>query len=143
MKVIVACILIGISYTGLAQQKLLLRTDTVTKLKLQSKYHTPVPLALEATITNELKQIMNEYRNAPNNTTTWATIRGKAETLLLGYFKSGKLMGTKPAEAFFVKMDITTMTAAQINSNTKVLAAGIAQYKPAEFLLIRIETKAD
>lgn len=143
MKVVVACILIYISHTGLAQQKLLLRTDTVTKLKPLSKYRTPAPLSLQAVITNELTQIMNDYKNAPNNAVTWATICGKAETLLLSYFKSGKLMGLKPAEAFFVKIDTTTMTAAQIDANTKVLAAGIALNKPAEFLLIRIETKAD
>jgi hypothetical protein len=60
---------------------------------------------------------------------------------LYGYYKNGKLAGTKTATAYFVKMDVLTMAATDIVNNKMILVAGIAIVKPAEFTILTIEEK--
>jgi hypothetical protein len=50
----------------------------------------------------------------------------KSKLLLVGDFKSGKLMWTKPQEAYFLKMATETMTATDIANNKMILQAGLA-----------------
>ncbi len=109
-------------------------TDNLRKLK-QPK------LSLSMEIETELKKIMEEYRNKPNTEETWASIRNEAENLLYTYYKKKKLIGNKPSEAYFIKIGLQTMTAADIKANRKVLNVGFSEYKPAEFMLITIETQ--
>ena len=93
----------------------------------------------EEEITKKLNNIVASYSNKPNALAIWKQIRSEAETLLLGYFKSGTLFGTKPQEAYFIKMGTETMTSTDIANHKMILQAGIALYKPAEFKIITIE----
>jgi phage tail sheath protein FI len=47
-------------------------------------------------------------------------------------------MGTKPAEAFFVKVDRTTMTQNDIDNGRLICIIGLAVVKPAEFVIFRL-----
>ena len=95
--------------------------------------------AIEVEIDSLINGIMNKYISQPNTETTWAKIRGEASTLLYQYFRQGKFVGTKAPQAFFVKMDMTTMTSNDIANKKMILLYGIALIKPSEFTYSRIE----
>ncbi len=69
----------------------------------------------------------------------WARVRAETEDLLLGCWRNGALVGTKPEEAFFVRCDRTTMTQSDLDADRLILLVGVAAVKPAEFEPIRIE----
>jgi phage tail sheath protein FI len=47
-------------------------------------------------------------------------------------------MGTKPEQAFFVKIDRTTMTQSDIDNGRLICIIGVAVVKPAEFVIFRL-----
>jgi hypothetical protein len=96
-----------------------------------------VPVATE--IAHALNKLLSDYACMPNNETTWAQIRQAANNRLMQYFLDGKLKGTKPAEAFFVKAGNDTMTATDIANHKMILQTGIATIKPADFTIINAE----
>ena len=93
----------------------------------------------EIEITKKLDSLVSAYSHQPNSQATWTRIRGEAETILLSYFQNGALMGTKPQDAYFVKMGAETMTSSDIANHKMILVAGLATVKPAEFKIITIE----
>ena len=106
-------------------------TNTIKKTK-----NTITP---ETEITEKLNNLVSSYINKPNTQETWTQIKGEAQTILLGYFRNGILLGTKPEEAFFIKMSNETMTQSDIANHKMILQAGIAMVKPAEFKILIIE----
>jgi len=96
-------------------------------------------ITVKAEIENELNKLVSIYYDQPNTHATWVKIKAAAENLLYGYFKSGKLSGSKNTEAYYVKIGNETMTATDIINRRIILVAGIATVKPAEFEMIRIE----
>jgi len=56
-----------------------------------------------------------------SNERLWADIRSNLETLLLGFWNAGALLGNRPTEAFTVQCDRITMTQADID-NGRVIA---------------------
>jgi hypothetical protein len=77
----------------------------------------------------------------PNSEALWATIKRSITDFLVGVWRDGALEGTKQAEAFFVKVDRTTMTQADIDNGRLIIIIGIAPVKPAEFVIFRISQK--
>jgi phage tail sheath protein FI len=77
----------------------------------------------------------------PNDEPLWAKVRRSISSFLVGVWKSGALMGTTEAEAFFVKCDKTTMTQDDIDNGRLICYIGIAPVKPAEFVIFRISQK--
>ena len=117
-----------------------LQKDTIKTVRFgQAAINKPVS-ALED-IKSGLQNILNKYRKASNDNATWAKIKLEAEDFLYTYFKAGKLLGTTTAQAFYVQIGLQTITAADIADGRKILLAGIADLKPAEFTVIRIESK--
>jgi phage tail sheath protein FI len=96
------------------------------------------PLLTE--IETGLKKIMDDYRNKPSAEATWTNIKNEANSLLYGYFRNQKLAGNKPQEAYYIQIGAQTMTAADIAANRKILVAGVAVTKPAEFMMITVES---
>lgn len=86
-----------------------------------------------------LRKIMEEYSSRQNTATTWTQIRTDADLFLYSYFRNHKLLGNKPQQAYFIQIGPQTMTNADISANRRILMAGVAVYKPAEFKNIRIE----
>jgi phage tail sheath protein FI len=74
----------------------------------------------------------------PNNERLWANIRQTIEDFLLVQWRDGALMGTKPAEAYFVRCDRTTMTQNDLDNGRLICLIGVAPTKPAEFVIFRI-----
>lgn len=75
---------------------------------------------------------------ATNDATTWAHARGDAESYLYLLYATGVLRGSKPAEAYFVRCDQTTMTQADIDAGNLVLLFGGSPIRPAELEIGRV-----
>jgi phage tail sheath protein FI len=74
----------------------------------------------------------------PNNEALWAKVVSTITAFLVGVWKTGALMGTKPEEAFFVKCDRTTMTQDDIDNGRLIVLIGVAPTFPAEFVVFQI-----
>ena len=73
----------------------------------------------------------------PNNEQLWARIKQTITAFLVPVWRTGALMGTTPEEAFFVKVDRTTMTQNDIDTGKLIVIIGVAPTKPAEFVIFR------
>jgi uncharacterized protein len=74
----------------------------------------------------------------PNNRLLWNNIRRSVEDFLMVLWRDGALLGAKPAEAFFVRCDRTTMTQNDLDNGRLICLIGVAPVKPAEFVIFRI-----
>lgn len=74
----------------------------------------------------------------PNDERLWARVRQTITQFLLTEWRNGALMGLKPDEAFFVKVDRTTMTQSDIDNGRLICIIGVAVVKPAEFVIFRL-----
>jgi phage tail sheath protein FI len=73
-----------------------------------------------------------------NSERLWARVRQTIVQFLMTQFRDGALMGTRPEEAFFVKVDRTTMTQDDIDNGRLICIIGVAPVKPAEFVIFRL-----
>ena len=89
---------------------------------------------LEASIDRGTQWVVFE----PNSELLWQRVIRTITGFLLGVWRDGALMGTKPEEAFFVKCDRTTMTQNDIDNGRLIVLIGVAPVKPAEFVIFRI-----
>jgi uncharacterized protein len=76
-----------------------------------------------------------------NGERLWENVRLTVESFLLNEWKSGRLMGLTPEEAFFVRCDRTTMTQNDIDNGRLICLIGVAPLRPAEFVIFRIGQK--
>ena len=90
-------------------------------------------LFLEESIDESTQWVVFE----PNNEQLWARIKQTITAFLVPVWRSGALMGTTPEEAFFVKVDRTTMTQNDIDTGKLIVIIGVAPTKPAEFVIFR------
>jgi phage tail sheath protein FI len=74
----------------------------------------------------------------PNDERLWARVNQTITQFLITEWRNGALMGTKPSEAFFVKVDRTTMTQNDIDNGRLICIIGLAAVKPAEFVIFRL-----
>ncbi|MFN7958061.1 MAG: DUF2586 family protein [Holophagaceae bacterium] len=74
----------------------------------------------------------------PNGEALWAALRRAIEDFLAGEWRRGSLVGTKPAEAFFVRCDRSTMTQSDLDQGRLVCLIGVAPLRPAEFVLFHL-----
>ncbi|PKM81999.1 MAG: phage tail protein [Firmicutes bacterium HGW-Firmicutes-14] len=74
----------------------------------------------------------------PNDEKLWARVKRTLTEFLTRVWRDGALMGTKPEEAFFVKVDRSTMTQDDIDNGRLIVLIGVAPVKPAEFVIFRI-----
>lgn len=90
-------------------------------------------LFLEESIDESTQWVVFE----PNNEQLWARIKQTITAFLVTVWRTGALMGTTPEEAFFVKVDRTTMTQNDIETGKLIVIIGVAPTKPAEFVIFR------
>lgn len=74
----------------------------------------------------------------PNAEPLWERVRRVVSAFLTSVWRDGALMGKTPEEAYFVKVDRTTMTQYDIDNGRLIVMIGIAPVKPAEFVIFRI-----
>jgi phage tail sheath protein FI len=106
----------------------------------------PIPSRVEPTPSPSLGLIIERHLSSsltftasrPNAEPLWTDIRAAATDYLMTLFVQGVLMGSKPAEAFFVQCDRTTTTQNDIDNNIVNLLIGFAPTKPAEFTILRL-----
>ena len=93
-----------------------------------------LPAFLEASLDHATQWVVFE----PNGERLWARVREQVDDYLITLWRNGRLVGTKPEDAFFVKCDRSTMTQDDINNGRLVVLVGIASMRPAEFVIFRI-----
>jgi phage tail sheath protein FI len=74
----------------------------------------------------------------PDTEQLWTRVRQQVEEFLVELWRAGRLVGTKPEDAFFVKVDRSTMTQDDIDNGRLVVLVGIAALRPVEFVVFRI-----
>ncbi len=89
---------------------------------------------LEQSITKSTQWAIFE----PNEQKLWARLKQTVTEFLTRVWRDGMLMGRKAEEAFFVKVDRTTMTQADIDAGRIIMLIGVAAVKPAEFIIFRV-----
>lgn len=74
----------------------------------------------------------------PNDHDLWARVRRNISAFLWTEWKEGKLFGTVPEEAYYVKCDSETNPQEMIDLGRLYVEIGVNPVKPAEFVIIRI-----
>lgn len=78
----------------------------------------------------------------PNTATTWIRIKVSVENFLDQQWRAGALAGTKPEEAYRVRVGLgETMTETDIDVGLVITEVAIAPAKPAEFVVFRFSHK--
>lgn len=73
------------------------------------------------------------FRN--NDSRLWSKLETLIETFLSEMHKNGQLAGDKASDAYFVRIDSSTTTAADIENGRLNGVVGVALQRPAEFLI--------
>ena len=69
---------------------------------------------------------------------TWVKIQAMIENYLFLKWRDGALAGTKPEQAFFVKVGLgSTMTSLDILEGRLNVEIGMAVARPAEFVILK------
>jgi phage tail sheath protein FI len=76
-----------------------------------------------------------------NGPVLWARAKESVEEFLYNELAEGNLLGTTPAEAYFVRCDRSTMTQNNLDRGELICLIGVALLKPAEFVIFRIGQK--
>jgi hypothetical protein len=74
----------------------------------------------------------------PNNQALWARVAQSVSDFLYTEFQAGRLMGTKPEQAYFVRCDESTMTQNDLDNGRLICLIGVAPVRPAEFVIFRV-----
>jgi phage tail sheath protein FI len=94
---------------------------------------------LEQSIYNGIQYAVFE----PNDTGLWSSLRLNINAFMMLQFRAGAFQGKTPTEAFFVKVDETTTTQADIDAGTVNILVGFAPLKPAEFVVLQLTQKVN
>lgn len=94
-------------------------------------------LYLERSIEKSTQWVVFE----PNGERLWANVRTTVENFLYNEWFNGRLLGSKPETAYFVRCDRSTMTQDDLDNNRLVCEVGVAPLRPAEFVIFRIGQK--
>ena len=73
-----------------------------------------------------------------NGPALWARVKDSIDSFLNNEFVEGRLLGTSPSTAYFVRCDRTTMTQNDLDNGRMVCLIGVSVLKPAEFVIFRI-----
>ncbi len=77
----------------------------------------------------------------PNGERLWANVVTTIESFLFNEWKNGRLLGSKPSAAYFVRCDRTTMSQNDLDNGRLICEVGVAPLTPAEFVIFRIGQK--
>jgi uncharacterized protein len=73
-----------------------------------------------------------------NGPLLWARVKDSVDSFLNNEFVEGNLLGSTPAQAYFVRCDRTTMTQNDLDNGRMICVIGVSLLKPAEFVIFRI-----
>jgi phage tail sheath protein FI len=95
-------------------------------------------LFLEETLFRNTQWVVFE----PNDEPLWAQIRMNIGAFMNNLFRQGAFQGKTPRDAYLVKCDAETTTQYDIDRGVVNILVAFAPLKPAEFVVIRIQQKA-
>lgn len=85
----------------------------------------------------DIKTAMQPAMFEPNVPMTWEKIRSAIDIYLHSLWQQGGLFGSKPEEAYFVKIGLnSTMNDEDISKGRMVVKVGVAAVRPAEFIIL-------
>jgi phage tail sheath protein FI len=79
----------------------------------------------------------------PNGEPLWAQLRLHVGTFMHGLFVRGAFQGSSPRDAYFVKVDGDTTPQNDIDAGIVNILVGFAPLKPAEFVILRFQQRAN
>ena len=79
----------------------------------------------------------------PNDETLWASLRLNVSAFMMLQFRAGAFQGATATDAFFVKVDASTTTQADIDAGVVNILVGFAPLKPAEFVVLMLSQKVN
>lgn len=94
---------------------------------------------LEQSIYNGIQYAVFE----PNDFGLWSSLRLNINAFMMLQFRAGAFQGKSPSDAFFVKVDETTTTQADIDAGVVNILVGFAPLKPAEFVVLQLTQKVN
>ena len=87
-----------------------------------------------------IKMAAEAFVFAPNNSTTWSTLRATVSSFLTNQWQSGLLAGQSADDAFVVEIGLgSTMTPNDILDGILKMTVKVAITRPAEFIVITFE----
>ncbi|HPL54714.1 MAG TPA: phage tail sheath subtilisin-like domain-containing protein [Bacillota bacterium] len=93
---------------------------------------------LENYIEESISEGLDWTRNWLNDQELWARVNTCIADFLTREWRKGYLAGTRERDAFFVKVDRTTMSRTDIEEGRLIVDIGVALIRPGEFYIIRI-----
>jgi len=75
----------------------------------------------------------------PNGETLWSAVRHSVEPFMRDLYEQGAFAGTVPGDAYYVRCDATTMTAADRHRGVVSGVVAFAPLRPQEFVTLRFE----
>jgi uncharacterized protein len=89
-------------------------------------------------VEESIKKSINWAVFEPNTAQTWVLVQSMIENYLFLKWRDGALAGTKPEDAFFVRVGINkTMTPQDILEGKMIVEIGMAVARPAEFIVLK------
>jgi len=89
-------------------------------------------------IEKQMKDLSSFALFENNDARLWSQIRSALNGFLLSYWQQGGLRGTSPTQAYYVKVDDTTTTFADMQNGRVNIEVGVALQYPAEFIVIKL-----
>lgn len=89
-------------------------------------------------VEESVKKATGSFVFQANDANTWVQVRAMIENFLILQWKAGALAGSKPEQAFYVKIGLgATMTADDVLNGRMIVEIGMAVVRPAEFIVLR------
>lgn len=93
-------------------------------------------------VEESIKKATYQFVFEPNDANTWVKVRAMIENYLTILWRQGALTGSKPEQAFYVKVGLNqTMTAQDILDGYMYVEIGMAVVRPAEFIVLKFSHK--
>jgi len=93
-------------------------------------------------VEESVKKATSQFVFEPNDANTWIKVRAMIENFLTLQWRAGALAGSKPDQAFYVRVGLgQTMTAQDILNGYMHVEIGMAVVRPAEFIVLKFSHK--
>jgi len=93
-------------------------------------------------VEESVKKATERFMFEPNTKNTWIRVQTMIENFLNQQWQNGALAGSKPEEAYYVKVDLgTTMSPEDVLAGIMNIDIGMATVRPAEFIVLRFSHK--
>lgn len=93
-------------------------------------------------VEESVKKATEPFVFEPNDANTWVKVKAMIENFLAVQWRDGALAGSKPEDAYYVRVGLgTTMTAQDILEGRMNVEIGMAVVRPAEFIILKFSHK--